>query len=266
MADDLVEHLVVQHRGNLVDRIHVPGRNHGLFGHVAEQGDLAPVIFRQRPVGAAEEYVSLYADLAKFLHRVLRRLGLDLARRCDVGHQRQVYVADVVAAQLQAHLPDRFQKRQRFDIAHGTADLDDRHFSIACAALDEGLDLVGDVRDDLHRPAQVVSAALLADHAFVDLPRGEVVPAPHPGRLKALVVAQIEVGFGAILGDEHLPVLERAHGARIHVDIRVELDVGDFDAARFEDRCEGGGGYPLAERGYDTAGNKNVFGHSHTNA
>ena len=45
VADDLVQHLVVQHHRDLVDRIHVPGRYHGLLLHVAEQGDLAPVVF-----------------------------------------------------------------------------------------------------------------------------------------------------------------------------------------------------------------------------
>ena len=40
---------------------------------------------------------------------------------------------------------------------------------------------------------------------------------------EALVVAQVEVGLRAVLGDEHLAVLERAHRARIDVDVRVEL-------------------------------------------
>ena len=37
----------------------------------------------------------------------------------------------------------------------------DRHFGVARAAPDEVLDLVGDVRDHLHRAAEVVAAALL---------------------------------------------------------------------------------------------------------
>ena len=74
-------------------------------------------------------------------------------------------------------------------------------------------------------------------------------------------MAEVQVRFSAILSDEHLPVLERAHGARVHVDVRVQLDVGDFDAARFEDRCEGGSGDPLAERGHYTASYEYVFSH-----
>jgi len=37
-------------------------------------------------------------------------------------------------------------------------------------------------------------------------------------------VAKIQVGFRAVVGDEYLAVLERAHRPRIDVDIRIELD------------------------------------------
>jgi len=55
---------------------------------------------------------------------------------------------------------------------------------------------------------------------------------------EALVVAQVEVGFGAIVGHEHLAMLQRRHGAGVDVEVGIELDQGDFEAARFEDRCE----------------------------
>jgi hypothetical protein len=108
------------------------------------------------------------------------------------------------------------------------------------AALDVVLDLVGDVRDDLHGLAEVVAAAFLLEHRLIDLAGGEVVHLAHAGGDEALVVAQVEVGLGAVVGDEHLAVLERRHRARIHVDVRIELDEGDFEAPRFEDRGEGG--------------------------
>jgi hypothetical protein len=57
---------------------------------------------------------------------------------------------------------------------------------------------------------------------------------------EALVMAEVEVGFGAVVGDEHFAVLKRRHGARIDVDVRIELDESDFKAPRFQDRCEGG--------------------------
>src|SRR6185436_16941507 len=237
-----VEHLLVQHHRDLVDVVDVPGRDHRFFLDVREEGDLSPLVFGQRLDGAAEQRVGLDADLAQLLDRVLGRLGLDLPRRGDVRNKRQVYVADVIATQFQPHLPDRLQERQRLDVAHRAADLDDRHLGFAGAALDEGLDLVGDVRNDLHRAAEVVAAALLLDHRLVDLAGGEVVGAAHLRALEALVMAQVQVGLGAVLRDEHFAVLKRRHRPGVDVDVRVQLDVGDADAARLEDRGKGGGG------------------------
>ncbi len=100
---------------------------------VGEQRDLAALVVRQRAVGAAQQHVGLDTDLAQFLDRVLGRLGLDLAGRGDVRHQREVNVADIVASHLDPHLADRFEERQRLDVADGAADLDDGDFGVARA-------------------------------------------------------------------------------------------------------------------------------------
>src|SRR5271157_4105450 len=174
-------------------------------------------------------------------------------------------VADVVAAERDAHLPDRFQERERFDVADRAADLDHRDLGLAAvghgAVHDPALDLVGDVRDDLHRAAEVVAAPLLADHAFVDLAGGEVVALAHFHVDEALVVPQIEVGLRPVLGDEHLAVLERAHRARIDVDVRVELEIGDADAAGSKNCGERRGGDALPQRGNDATRYKHELGH-----
>ena len=94
---------------------------------------------------------------------------------------------------------------------------------------DARLDLVGDVRNDLHGPAQVLAAPLLLDDRQVDLAGGDVVEPRHPLREEALVVAEVEVGLGAVVGDEHLAVLLRVHRARIDVEVRVELLDGDLE-------------------------------------
>jgi GAF domain-containing protein len=125
----------------------------------------------------------------------------------------------------------------------GRDSIDDGHVdrlvaADAGAALDEFLDLVGDVRNHLHRLAEVVAATLLLEHALVDLARREVVGLPHAGGDEALVVSQVQVGLGAVIGHEHLAVLERRHRARIDVEVRIELDESDFEAPRFEDRRE----------------------------
>ena len=85
------------------------------------------------------------------------------------------------------------------------------------------LDLVGDVRDHLHRVTQVVAAALLGDHRRVDLAGGHVGVGGQVDVEEALVVADVEIGLRAVLGDEDLAVLERVHGAGVHVQVRVQL-------------------------------------------
>jgi hypothetical protein len=64
---------------------------------------------------------------------------------------------------------------------------------------------------------------------------------------KALVVPEVEIGLAAVVGDEDLSVLTRVHGARVDVDVRVELAHGDPEATTFEQPAERGGSEALAE-------------------
>ena len=55
---------------------------------------------------------------------------------------------------------------------------------------------------------------------------------------EALVMAEIEIGLGAVVGDENLAVLVRRHRARIDVEIGVELAQPHLVAARLQQRAE----------------------------
>src|SRR5918996_1573807 len=68
------------------------------------------------------------------------------------------------------------EERQRLDVADRAADLGDDDVDVVGLGdqADAVLDLVGDVRDDLHGAAEVVAAALLADDRVVDRARGHV--------------------------------------------------------------------------------------------
>ena len=89
--------------------------------------------------------------------------------------------------------------------------------------VDAPLDLVGDVRDHLHGLAEVVAAALGGEHRGVDRAGGGVRVAGEVLVDEPLVVPEVEVGLAAVVGDEHLAVLERVHRAGVDVDVRVEL-------------------------------------------
>ena len=169
---------------------------------------------------------------------MLRRLGLQLVAGLDVRHEREVDVDGVAAARFVAELADGFEERQRLDVADRAADLDDHHVDVLGDVADALLDLVGDVRDDLHGLAEIVAAALLLDDLQVDAAGGVVVLARGAHGGEALVVAEVEIGLGAVVGDEDFAVLERRHRAGIDVDVGIELLQRDLEAARFEQRAD----------------------------
>ena len=75
-------------------------------------------------------------------------------------------------------------------------------------------------------------------------------------------MAEVEVGFGAVLRDIDLTVLIGAHGAGIDVDVGVELLRRDPQAAHLEKPAERGRRDALAKARYHAAGDKNKFGHT----
>ena len=72
-------------------------------------------------------------------------------------------------------------------------------------------------------------------------------------------MAEVEVGLGAVVEDVHFAVLVGAHGARVDVQVRVELLDADLEAAAFEQGAEGGGGEAFAEGGDDASGDENIL-------
>ena len=58
-------------------------------------------------------------------------------------------------------------------------------------------------------------------------------------------MAQVQVGLGAVVGDVDLAVLERVHGARVHVQVGIEFLDGHPQAARFQQQPDGDEAMPL---------------------
>ena len=100
----------------------------------------------------------------------------------------------------------------------------------------------------------------LAMTVGVDLAGGDVRRAVQVGVEEPLVVADVEVGLGAVVGDEDLAVLERVHRAGVDVEVGVELLHRDAQAAGAQQVAEARGGQALAERGGDAAGDEDVLG------
>ena len=259
-----VEPFAVQDTRDVVDRRRVGRGGDPVEVDVAHQRDLALEPVRDLPVRAQHQRVGLDADVAQSRDGVLGRLGLELTGGREERHERDVQEEAVVAAHVVADLPRGLQERQRLDVADRPAHLRDHDVRRGAVVVggrhreDAVLDLVGDVRDDLHGVAQVLAAALLGDHRRVDLPGGDVRPAVQVPVEEPLVVADVEVGLGPVLGDEHLAVLERVHRPGVHVEVRVELLHRDPQPAGGEELAEAGRRQTLAEGGGDSSGDEQM--------
>jgi hypothetical protein len=76
---------------------------------------------------------------------------------------------------------------------------------------------------------------------------------------KAFVVAEVEIGFGAVVGDEDFTVLIGRHGAGINVEVRIALLEGDAKTAAFEQAAHRSRRYAFPERRNHATRHKNVF-------
>ena len=194
---------------------------------------------------------------------MLRGFGLRFVRARDIRHQRHVEKQAVAAAHLGGHLADGFEKGLGFDVAGGAADFRDHHIGGGLFAdrIDKGLDFARDMRDNLHRFAQILPGALFVEDIPVYFAGGQIGVFVQIFVDKALVMAEVEVGFCAVLGDEDLAVLERAHGARVDIDIGIKFLRRHFQPAAFEQAAERGGCNAFAKAGDHAAGDENIFGH-----
>ncbi len=147
---------------------------------------------------------------------MLRGFRFQFAGRADVRKPRHVDEEHVLAPDLVAELAQRLQERLRLDVAHRAADFhqDDFRARLLCHQPDAALDLIGDVRNHLDRPAQEVPAPLLLDDFRVHLPAGEIADAAQADVNEAFVVAQVQVRFRAVVQHVDFAVLVGRHRPR----------------------------------------------------
>lgn len=123
----------------------VAGRRHALRRNAAAARAVGRICLVAATV-LAEQQVGRDADTAELFDRMLRGLGLELARRTDERHQREVNEHHPVAAQLIGQLADGFEKRQPLDIADRAADFNQCEIRVIDIRHDGLLDGVGDSR------------------------------------------------------------------------------------------------------------------------
>ncbi len=114
--------------------------------------------------------------------------------------------------------------------------------------------------NDLNGLTQILTTTLFVDHRIIDAPRGVVAFLAQAYRRITLVVAQIKVGFGPVVGNVNLAVLKGIHGAGINVDVRIQLLESNTQTPAFQQRANRSGSQSLAQRGENSAGDENKLG------
>src|SRR6266566_191003 len=259
-ADDfVVEALIGQRHRHAVDRVHVPHGDDARFGHIAEQRDFLFQILWQPTVASAKEQVGLNPDREQFLHGMLRGFCFQFSGSGNERHKRHVDEHRILRPKLQPHLAHGFEKWERFDVTHRAANFDDDDVRISRNLTEGGLDLVGNVRNHLHRFSEVIAAAFLRDDGLVDSPSRPIVIARQLGGRKPFVMSQVEVRLGAVIGDVHFPVLIRAHRAWVYVQVRIALLEGNSETSAFEQAANRRCCYAFAKGGNNSTGNKYIL-------
>ena len=169
----------------------------------------------------------------------------------------------VLFALLLRHLTNGLQERLRFNIAHGAADFANHHVGVCLGhGINAALDFIGHVRNNLNGCTQIIAPALPVQN-FPDHSAGAdagLAGQAHIG--ETLVVAQIQIRFRAVIGDEHFAVLIRAHGAGVHVIIGIELLVDYVQSALLQQPAQRCGANALTQTGYHAACYKYKLRHS----
>ena len=212
-------------------------------------------------VTAAKDNVGLEADAAQLFDAVLGRLGFQFSGGRDIREKGHVNVQHVLPAYIIPHLPYGLEEGETLDVADGASDLNDHH--IGATLLGQGhhssLDLIGDMGDGLNCAAEVVAPALLGNNGAVNGAGGYVGFAGEVDIDEAFVVAEVEVGLAAVLGNENLAVLVGGHSTGVDVEVGVELLYGDVDVIAFENSADGGDCDALTNRANDAASDEYEF-------
>ena len=89
------------------------------------------------------------------------------------------------------------------------------------------------MRNHLNRLSQIFAVPLFGQYVPVHFPRRKIGEFIQVLVDKPLVMSQVEIGFRAVLGNEYLSVLIRAHRAGIDIDIGIEFLRSHLIAAHF---------------------------------
>ena len=131
----------------------------------------------------------------------------------------------VLTSLLQRNLSYSFKEGLGFNISYCAADFCNYHICVCLFAdpVNEFLNLVCYMGNNLHGRAEVFSASLFIKYIPVDLTGSQVGVFIQVLVNKALIMTEVKVGFGTVLGYIHLAMLKGAHRSGVNIDVRIQL-------------------------------------------
>ena len=99
------------------------------------------------------------------------------------------------------------------------------------------------------------------EHGPVHLTRGDVAVLGQVDVDETLVMAQVEVCFRTIVGNEHFTMLIGAHRTRVNIDVRVELLNRNLEPAALQETAQRCRRDAFAQGRYHTTGNEDILCH-----
>ena len=131
--------------------------------------DLALQTTAERLFAATHNDIWLNTTRTKLCNAVLSGLCLLLTTWPDKRHQSDMQVTHIVAACFVTKLTDCLQEGQNLNVAHSAAHFGDHNIGvIGSNTANTALDLVGDVRDNLHGLSEVVATSFSGKNCLVD--------------------------------------------------------------------------------------------------
>ncbi|MNZ85368.1 hypothetical protein D3C78_1041570 [compost metagenome] len=164
--DDFIKTLIAQVKRNLIKAVRIAALYNRVRINVTEQSDLRLHVIRQFMFRTAHDDVWLNTDTAQFFYAMLSRFRFHFACSFNIWNKRNMNVHNILTTDVALNLTDGFQKRQTFDVSYSSSDFCNNHVRTGFTTCTEYtfLNFVRNMRNNLYRPAQIFTTALLADY------------------------------------------------------------------------------------------------------
>jgi len=153
----------------------------------------------------------------------------------------------IILSGFVAHLPNGFQERKTFDVPDRPPDFNDCNIYILSDTANRGLDFIGNMGNYLNSLTEILPFSFFFYYGFIYFTGGGIVVLTKAHVRKPLIMAQIQIRFRSIICDKYFPVLERAHGAGINIDIGIQFQKIDFKPTGLQQTTDRSAGQPFSQ-------------------